>query len=104
MERIRIFEDECDDVIKSFNKVLFFDFETDKGRNFRCYAEGVARGAKEQIMEYHYSVLIGVRNSGLSVFKKLEDVFYKALNRIDVTMEHANSYIDYVNYLETKQN
>lgn len=104
MKRIEIFEEECNDVIKSFNKVLFFDFETDKGNNFKYYASGVARGAKEQIMEYHYSVLIGVRNSGLLVFKKLEDVFYKALNRIDETMEHTNSYIDYVNYLESKQN
>ena len=104
MERIEIFKDECNDVIKSFNNVLFFDFETDKGNAFRYYAAGVARGAKEQIMEYHYSILISVRNSGMSIFKKLEDVFYKALNKIDETMEHTNSYVEYVNYLETKQN
>lgn len=104
MKRIEIFEEECNDVIKSFNKVLFYDFETDKGNNFRYYAAGVARGAKEQIMEYHYSVLIGVRNSGLLVFKKLEDVFYKALETIDNAMLHTNTYIEYVNYLESKQN
>ncbi len=102
MERIEFFKEDCNSVISKFLTTLFYDGE--KNEDFRGFAISEAIDKKTIISRLHYGALVMVDETDLKTVRNLLEILNSAFKKIDEYMKHTNSYIDYVNYLETKQN
>jgi hypothetical protein len=103
MKRIEFFKEDCESVINKFRATLF-NYDSEKHGDFRGFAISDAIDKKTIISHLHHAALIMVDETDLKTIRNLLEILNSAFKRIDEDMKHTNSYIEYVNYLETKQN
>ncbi len=103
MKRIEFFREDCKSVISKFRATLF-NYDSEKNGDFRGFAISEAIDKKTILSHLHYSALLMLDETDLKTIRNLLEILNRAFKRIDEDMKHTNSYIEYVNYLETKHN
>lgn len=103
MERVEFFKEDCKSVISKFRTTLFY-YDRGKNGDFRGFAISEAIDKKTILSHLHYGALAMLDETDLKTIRNLLEILNSAFKRIDEDMKHTTSYIDFVNYLETKQN
>ena len=101
-ERIEYFKEDCKSVIRKFRTTLFY-YDSEKNGDFRAFAISEATTKSKIIAALHCAALGMLEETDLKSVGELLDILSRAFTRIDEDMKHTNSYIDFVNYIETKQ-
>ncbi len=102
IERIEFFKEDCNSVISKFLTTLFYEGE--KKEDFRGFAISEAIDKNTILSDLHHAALIMVDETDLKTMGELLEILNRAFKKIDEYMKHTHSYVEYVDYLETKQN
>lgn len=102
-ERIENFKEDCKSVVSKFRTTLFY-YDSEKNGDFRAFAINESAAKNKILFALHNGVLAMLDETDFKSVWELLDILNTAFDRIDEDMNHTTSYIDFVNYLESKEN